>query len=123
MNEPYSGKGTATAKFSAPGDYMLHVTANDYSGNGGGGEAVLLDDRAGEGHGHAVIAARASLPIRGSRSLANGGLFCFSLIRWFCAPAARAASSSGERRSRRQPAASLAQSTRHGRRFGFVDLI
>ena len=38
MNEPYSGKGTATAKFAAPGDYMIHVTANDYSGTGGGGE-------------------------------------------------------------------------------------
>ena len=25
------------AKFSEPGEYVLHVTANDYSGNGGGG--------------------------------------------------------------------------------------
>jgi hypothetical protein len=38
VNEPYSGKGMATAKFGAPGDYMIHVTANDYSGTGGGGE-------------------------------------------------------------------------------------
>jgi hypothetical protein len=38
-NELYSGKGSTTVKFSAPGDYMLHVTANDYSGNGGGGSA------------------------------------------------------------------------------------
>jgi len=37
-NEPYSGKGTATAKFGAPGEYMIHVTANDFSGSGGGGE-------------------------------------------------------------------------------------
>jgi hypothetical protein len=38
VNEPYSGKGTAMVKFAAPGDYMIHFTANDYSGNGGGGE-------------------------------------------------------------------------------------
>jgi hypothetical protein len=24
-------------KFGEPGDYVLHVTANDYSGEGGGG--------------------------------------------------------------------------------------
>lgn len=35
--EPYSGKASTTITFSQPGDYMLHVTANDYSGNGGGG--------------------------------------------------------------------------------------
>ena len=35
--EPYSGKASTTVKFEKPGDYMLHVTANDYSGNGGGG--------------------------------------------------------------------------------------
>jgi hypothetical protein len=34
----FSGQATATATFSAPGDYMLHLTANDYSGEGGGGE-------------------------------------------------------------------------------------
>jgi hypothetical protein len=34
---PFYGKSTATAKFSAPGDYVLHVTANDSSGDGGGG--------------------------------------------------------------------------------------
>jgi hypothetical protein len=34
---PFNGKATATAKFGAPGDYMLHVTVNDYSGDGGGG--------------------------------------------------------------------------------------
>lgn len=33
----FSGKAVATAKFSEPGDYILHVTANDYSGAGGGG--------------------------------------------------------------------------------------
>ena len=33
----FSGKGTTTVTFSQPGDYMLHVTANDYSGAGGGG--------------------------------------------------------------------------------------
>jgi hypothetical protein len=36
-DQPYSGTATTTATFSAPGDYMLHLTANDYSGNGGGG--------------------------------------------------------------------------------------
>ena len=34
---PFNGKATTTAKFSEPGDYVLHVTANDYSGDGGGG--------------------------------------------------------------------------------------
>jgi hypothetical protein len=34
---PFNGKATTTAKFSAPGDYVLHVIANDYSGDGGGG--------------------------------------------------------------------------------------
>lgn len=36
-DEPYLGKASTTVKFSDAGDYMLHVTANDYSGNGGGG--------------------------------------------------------------------------------------
>jgi hypothetical protein len=35
--QPYSGKASTTVKFSEPGDYMLHVTINDYSGLGGGG--------------------------------------------------------------------------------------
>jgi hypothetical protein len=38
VGEPFSGKGVTTAKFSAPGDYILEVVANDYSGEGGGGE-------------------------------------------------------------------------------------
>ena len=33
----YNGKATTTAKFSEPGDYLIHVIANDYSGDGGGG--------------------------------------------------------------------------------------
>jgi hypothetical protein len=33
----FSGRGTTNVKFSEPGDYVLHVTANDYSGDGGGG--------------------------------------------------------------------------------------
>ena len=37
VDEPYTGKASTTVTFSEPGDYMLHVTANDYSGNGGGG--------------------------------------------------------------------------------------
>ncbi|MBI3264003.1 MAG: hypothetical protein HYZ58_12760 [Acidobacteria bacterium] len=38
VNEQFRGKGATTATFSEPGEYMLHVTANDYSGEGGGGE-------------------------------------------------------------------------------------
>jgi hypothetical protein len=33
----FSGRATARVTFSTPGEYMLHVTANDYSGAGGGG--------------------------------------------------------------------------------------
>jgi hypothetical protein len=38
VGEPYRGKATATAKFSEPGNYVLHVAVNDYTGDGGGGE-------------------------------------------------------------------------------------
>lgn len=34
----FNGKATVTAKFSQPGEYLLQVTAEDYSGAGGGGE-------------------------------------------------------------------------------------
>jgi hypothetical protein len=34
---PYNGKATTAATFAEAGDYMLHVTVNDYSGIGGGG--------------------------------------------------------------------------------------
>jgi hypothetical protein len=33
----FNGKATTTAKFSKPGEYVLHVTINDLSGEGGGG--------------------------------------------------------------------------------------
>ncbi|HLI86833.1 MAG TPA: hypothetical protein VKV17_23200 [Bryobacteraceae bacterium] len=33
----FNGKGTTSVTFSEPGEYMLHVTANDYSGEGGQG--------------------------------------------------------------------------------------
>jgi hypothetical protein len=36
--EPFEGTGATTASFSEPGDYVLHVSVNDYSGVGGGGE-------------------------------------------------------------------------------------
>ena len=36
-NVAFSGKATTNVKFSGAGDYVLHVTANDYSGDGGGG--------------------------------------------------------------------------------------
>jgi hypothetical protein len=35
--EAFSGKATTKVKFSEAGDYVLHVTVNDYSGDGGGG--------------------------------------------------------------------------------------
>ncbi len=35
--QAFSGKAATTATFSEPGDYVLHITANDYSGEGGGG--------------------------------------------------------------------------------------
>ena len=38
VGQPFKGKGTTTVKFSEPGEYVLHVIANDYSGDGGGGE-------------------------------------------------------------------------------------
>ena len=34
---PFNGKATTNVTFSESGDYALHVTANDYSGEGGGG--------------------------------------------------------------------------------------
>jgi len=33
----FAGKATTNVKFSQAGDYVLHVIANDYSGDGGGG--------------------------------------------------------------------------------------
>ena len=38
VNAPFRGKATTTARFSEPGEYVLHVTATDYSGQGGSGE-------------------------------------------------------------------------------------
>lgn len=38
INKPFSGTGTTTAKFSAPGEYALQLLATDYSGEGGNGE-------------------------------------------------------------------------------------
>lgn len=34
---PFAGKAATSATFSVPGDYILHVTLNDYSGEGGQG--------------------------------------------------------------------------------------
>jgi hypothetical protein len=33
----FSGKATTTVTFSQPGEYVLHLVANDYSGEGGAG--------------------------------------------------------------------------------------
>jgi len=38
VNEPFRGRSTVSARFSEPGEYVLHLTATDYSGSGGGGE-------------------------------------------------------------------------------------
>jgi hypothetical protein len=35
--EPFAGRAATTVSFSEPGEYMIHVAANDYSGPGGGG--------------------------------------------------------------------------------------
>jgi hypothetical protein len=37
VTAPFSGKASTTVTFSQPGEYWLHVTANDYSGEGGTG--------------------------------------------------------------------------------------
>jgi hypothetical protein len=34
QDQPYKGQTSATAKFSEPGDYVLHALINDYSGAG-----------------------------------------------------------------------------------------
>jgi hypothetical protein len=38
QDQPYAGKATVSATFSAPGEYALHWLALDYSGEGGNGE-------------------------------------------------------------------------------------
>jgi hypothetical protein len=38
QNQAFSGRAATTATFSEPGEYVLHLLANDYSGAGGGGE-------------------------------------------------------------------------------------
>jgi hypothetical protein len=38
VGQPFSGKGATSASFSTAGEYVLHMVANDYSGDGGGGE-------------------------------------------------------------------------------------
>jgi hypothetical protein len=38
VDQPFKGKASTEARFSVPGEYILHVVANDYSGDGGGGE-------------------------------------------------------------------------------------
>jgi hypothetical protein len=37
VGSDFSGKATTTVTFSEPGEYVLHVVANDYSGEGGAG--------------------------------------------------------------------------------------
>jgi hypothetical protein len=38
VDEAFSAKATVSARFSEPGDYVLHLLASDYSGEGGNGE-------------------------------------------------------------------------------------
>jgi hypothetical protein len=45
VNVPFSGRAQTTAKFSQPGEYVLLVTALDYSGEGGGGEVCCWTNR------------------------------------------------------------------------------
>ena len=35
--DPYAGKASTQVTFSEPGDYILAMTGNDLSGDGGGG--------------------------------------------------------------------------------------
>ena len=56
-HSPFSGKATTTAKFSEPGDYVLHVTANDFLGRRRRRRGVLLDDRDGESVGYTLAIA------------------------------------------------------------------
>jgi hypothetical protein len=37
VDQPYTGRAATTATFSEPGEYVLHLLANDYSGTAGGG--------------------------------------------------------------------------------------
>lgn len=36
LMQPWAGKSSGTVSFSAPGDYVVHITVNDLSGPGGG---------------------------------------------------------------------------------------
>ena len=38
VDQDFSGKATVSARFSAPGDYVLYLVTTDYSGEGGNGE-------------------------------------------------------------------------------------
>jgi hypothetical protein len=38
VDEPFRGRSATTVTFSVPGEYVLHASVNDYSGEGGGGE-------------------------------------------------------------------------------------
>ncbi len=58
---PFSGKAITTARFSAPGDYVLHVLANDYSGEGGGGEVCCWTTAMVEGLDHTLIRNRSAV--------------------------------------------------------------
>jgi hypothetical protein len=44
LGQEVHGKATTTATFDQPGEYWLHLTANDYSGNGGGGSVCCWTD-------------------------------------------------------------------------------
>ncbi len=38
VDQDFSARATVSARFSEPGDYVLHLLASDYSGEGGNGE-------------------------------------------------------------------------------------
>ena len=48
VNVPFRGKATTTVTFSEPGEYVLHVNAKDYSGEGGSGEVCCWTTATGK---------------------------------------------------------------------------
>jgi hypothetical protein len=44
LGTPVSGQAKTTVTFDQPGEYWLHLTANDYSGDGGGGSVCCWTD-------------------------------------------------------------------------------
>jgi hypothetical protein len=56
LDRTNGGKATATATFSAPGEYILRLQANDQSGDGGGGFQCCWSNA------HVAVTAKAAAP-------------------------------------------------------------